>query len=48
MSGILTMMHGDSSLVNVSVPETFLGWKHHRNSTGTLWGRGSSFMEYLK
>ncbi|KAF2549689.1 hypothetical protein F2Q70_00022004 [Brassica cretica] len=23
MSGILTMMHGDSSLVNVSVPETF-------------------------
>ncbi|CAF1746172.1 unnamed protein product [Brassica oleracea var. botrytis] len=33
---------------NVSGTETFPGRKHHRNSTGTLWGRGSSFMEYLK
>ncbi|CAN6868134.1 unnamed protein product [Brassica oleracea] len=40
--------HGDGSLVHVPVQETFPGRKHHINSTGTFWGRGSSFMEYLK
>ena len=30
------MMHGDVVLVDVPVPETSPGWKHHRNVTGHL------------
>lgn len=41
----ISMKHGDGCLVNVPIPATYSGRKHHGNGTRTLWVRGSLFME---